>query len=78
MTVDAGRASTGVRPVRACSRAVSAIRPVISSDFRSRTIGLTDLDDEFDLDRCVQRQDRYADRAAGVLPRVAEDLAEQL
>ena len=37
-----------------------------------------DLDDELDLDRRIERQDGYADRAAGVLAGVAEGRTEQL
>ena len=37
-----------------------------------------DLHDQLYLDRCVQRQDGDADRAAGMLPAVAEYLAQQL
>src|SRR3954454_1204315 len=48
------------------------------TQFRRRPLLHVHFDDDFDLDGGAQRQLGDADRAAGVLARFAEDLAEQL
>src|SRR3954449_12318975 len=80
MTVAASRGSTGSRPPSSYSRAVSTRL----SGSGTGGIGIfmlfggSQLGEDLDLDRGVQREGRDADRRTGVHSRIAEHLAEQL
>src|SRR5579859_3565993 len=76
MTVAASRGVTGDTVPPSTSRARAAKLGGSRMPGRAGR-SVTDLYDQLDLDRCVERQHRDADRAAGVPARLAEHLKQQ-